>query len=103
MADTEQGRLTRDQCLSKAQRCRELAKAGTSPAHGCDDRQFPLTLTCSYAVGMLDEDQDRSRWLRIAENWLVIPETQLEKILSLLKVRTLWWELKHLPQDCEPH
>ena len=33
MADTEQGRLTRDQCLSKAQRCRELAKAGTLPAH----------------------------------------------------------------------
>jgi hypothetical protein len=33
MADTKPRRITPDQCLAKAQRCRELAKAGTLPAH----------------------------------------------------------------------
>jgi len=51
----------------------------------------------------LDDDQDRSRWLRIAENWLVMGRDIVRADPVTPTSKTLWWELKHLPQDCKPH
>ena len=58
---------------------------------------------CRRHAEELDFDQDRSRWLRIAENWLVIARDTARENTVTPKSKTLWWELKHLPQDCKPH